>query len=95
MQVQCALSEEHASRKFKFEVHFLGGHDDTRASLSGTLNGKPLACEEGSKPELEGEFGEVSIHCQFSSEAIKGAQELKIAVQWHHAQYADFLLDAM
>jgi len=24
-----------------------------------------------------------------------GAQELKISVQWHHAQYADFKLDAL
>lgn len=95
MQVQCALGEEHASRKFKFEVRFSGGHDDTRASLSGTLNGKPLACDEGSKPELEGEFGDVSIHCEFVSEAIPGGQELKIAVEWRHAQYADFQLELL
>ena len=90
MQVQCALRASDASKKFKFEVRFLGGHDDTRASLSATLNGKPLTCEEGSKPQLEGEFGEVSIHCQFSTH---DAQELKVDVQWHHAQYADYSLD--
>jgi len=95
MQIQCSLNESLASKKFKFEVRFLGGHDDTRASLSGTLNGKPLACEDGSKPELEGEFGEVSIHCQFSSEAIQSGQELKIDVKWYHAQYADFELSAL
>lgn len=94
MQVQCALREEHASRKFKFQVRFLGGHDDTMASLSATLNGKPLACGEGSKPELMGEFGEVSIDCLFSSES-QGTQELKVSVQWHHAQYADFQLEPM
>jgi hypothetical protein len=90
MQVQCALRASEAPKKFKFEVRFLGGHDDTRASLSATLDGQPLTCEEGSKPQLEGEFGEVSIHCQFSSQ---GAQELKVDVQWYHAQYAEYLLD--
>jgi hypothetical protein len=92
MQVTCALRASAAPGKFKFEVRFLGGHDDTRASLSATLNGKPLTCEEGSKPQLEGEFGEVSIHCQFSSQ---DAHELKVDVQWHHAQYADYLLEAV
>jgi hypothetical protein len=92
MQVTCALGASAAPKRFKFEVRFLGGHDDTRASLSATLNGKPLTCEEGSKPQLEGEFGEVSIHCQFSA---TGARELKIDVQWYHAQYSDFLLEAV
>jgi hypothetical protein len=91
MHVQCALRTSEAPTKFKFEVRFLGGHDDTRASLSASLNGKPLSCEEGSKPQLEGEFGEVSIHCQFSS---KDAQELEVDVQWYHAQYSDFVLEA-
>jgi hypothetical protein len=90
MQVLCALRASDAPKKFRFEVRFLGGHDDTRASLSATLNGQPLTCEEGSKPQLEGEFGEVSIRCQFS---IRDAQELKVDVQWHHAQYADYSLD--
>jgi hypothetical protein len=92
MQVECALRASDAPRKFKFEVRFTGGHDDTMASLSATLNGKPLACDEGSKTELMGEFGEISIHCQFSSE---DAQQLKVSVQWHHAQYSDFLLDVL
>jgi hypothetical protein len=92
MQVQCSLRPSDVPRKFKFQVRFLGGHDDTIASLSATLNGKPLLCDEGSKPELMGEFGEVSIDCQFSSQ---DARELKVAVQWHHAQYSDFLLDVL
>jgi hypothetical protein len=90
MQVQCALGASDAPRKFKFEVRFLGGHDDTRASLNATLNGQPVTCEEGSKPQLEGEFGEVSIHCQFSN---RDAHELKVDVQWHHAQYSEFVLE--
>lgn len=92
MQVQCTLRASDAHKKFKFEVRFLGGHDDTTASLSATLDGKPLTCEDGSKPQLEGEFGEVSIHCRFS---IQDAQQLKVDVQWHHAQYSEFVLEAL
>jgi hypothetical protein len=93
MQVQCVLRASDTPRKFRFEVRFLGGHDDTRASLNATLNGQPLTCEEGSRPLIEGlpdeQWGEVSIHCQFSS---PGAQELKVDVVWSHAQYSEFVL---
>ena len=91
MQVQCALRASDTPKKFKFEVRFLGGHDDTRASLNAPLNGQPLTCESGSKPQLEGEFGEVSIDCQFSSQS---AQDLKVDVQWYHAQYDSYSLEA-
>ena len=52
-----------------------------------TIAGEKPRCRS-SRPQ----YGEVSIHCQFSS---KDAQELKVSVQWHHAAYADFLLEAV
>jgi hypothetical protein len=95
MEVQCALRESDTPRKFRFEIRFTGGHDDTKASLSATLNGKPLTCDEGSKTKLFAEEGEVGIDCYFSSERIKGAQELKVSVEWHHAQYSEHKLHVL
>lgn len=95
MEVQCTLRESAKPRKFRFEIRFTGGHDDTKAWLSATLNGKPLTCDEGSKTKLFAEEGEVGIDCYFSSEQVKGAQELKVSVEWHHAQYSEHALHVL
>lgn len=93
--IRCSLNTTGATQRFRFKAYFSGGHDDTMASLTATLDGAPLACEKGSKTELMGEDGEVSLECRFSI-AEKGGtkQVLGVTLSWRHAQYKDFELDS-
>lgn len=78
----------------RFKAHFSGGHDDTKASMSASIDGDSVECEPGSKTRLFGEEGDVSLECVFS--VAGGANQLrvlKVAVLWSHAQYRDFELD--
>ncbi|WP_216075105.1 hypothetical protein, partial [Acinetobacter baumannii] len=53
-QVTCPLSASGATQRFRFKARFSGGHDDTKASITPTLNGAPLVCDKGSKISLFG-----------------------------------------
>lgn len=93
--ISCPLNAPSAARRFRFKVDFSGGHDDTMASMALTLDGAPLACEPGSKTQLMGEDGEVSLECSFAVAAAAGAaRTLTVQVKWSHAQYTDFALVA-
>ena len=86
--VRCALANDQAGQRYRLEVHFSGGHDDTSASLSATLDGIPLTCGPDSKIKLFGEDGEVSLWCDFEVGG-PGAQSHRLegVVAYRHAVY--------
>ena len=93
VQFSCALPRDGSARRFRFQAHFTGGHDDTSASMVLTLDDAPLACDAGSKTRLFGEDGDVSLVCRFSiagraGSAAGGRVMLGVALLWSHAQYA-------
>jgi hypothetical protein len=91
--ISCTLNTPSTARRFRFKVDFSGGHDDTMASMLLKLDGSPLACEPGSKTQLMGEDGDVSLECSFSvPNAASAPRELTVLVKWSHAQYTDFAL---
>lgn len=91
LEVTCPLDASGITQNFQFKVNFLGGHDDTMASMTATLDGLPLSCAEDSKTRLMGEEGAVSLHCRFSMAKDTGTRHLlKVRIEWSHAQYADF-----
>jgi hypothetical protein len=93
--IACKLSASATPRQMRFTANFSGSHDDTMASMSATLDGAALACDAGSKTDLMGEDGDVSLHCRFTLVAPAGAErELKVALAWRHAQYTGFELEA-
>src|SRR5262245_29861606 len=65
MEVKCPLAAAATPTRYSFTAHFSGGHDDTHAWLTAKMNDAPLVCSEGSKTDLEGEEGEVSLLCLF------------------------------
>jgi hypothetical protein len=96
MEVRCPLAPADQPTRYAFSAHFSGGHDDTHAWLSARMNDAPLVCSEGSKPELEGEEGEVSLVCLFTVPAGSGpAHQLTVQVQWRHAQYTRFEIESL
>lgn len=83
--VRCPLPAEPAPQRYRYEVHFSGGHDDTKASLSPALDGSPIACDPArSKLRLFGEEGDVSLACEFEARA---ASVFIVRVLWHHCQH--------
>jgi hypothetical protein len=94
--ISCPLDVSSTLQRFRFKVDFSGGHDDTMASMTLSLDGAPLACEQGSKTQLMGEDGDVSLECRFSLPGAAGTKRiLGVALKWSHAQYTDFELVAV
>ena len=92
-EVLCTIPQTAEPRSYEFTARFSGGHDDTRASIKTTLDAKPLACEDGSKKELFGEDGDVSLLCRFVVSGMSGSQsQLRVTIRWSHAEYTDFRL---
>jgi hypothetical protein len=86
--VTCTLP---AGRPHRFSARFGGGHDDTSASLSATLDGQPTTCDADSKMRLFGEDGDVALHCRITAAGDAAAlHTLVVTVFWSHAQYRDF-----
>jgi hypothetical protein len=95
LQVTCPLGRSASVQRFRFTANFSGGHDDTTASMTPTLDGASLACEPGSKTSLIGEDGDVSVDCAFTvGEAPGTTRVLQVLLKWRHAQYTDFSLVA-
>jgi hypothetical protein len=84
-EASCQLPASSTPQPLRFTAQFSGGHDDTRAQMELTLGGAPLACGEGSKLELEGEYGDVSLVCRFTLEP-GDTRQLSAAVKWYHAE---------
>jgi hypothetical protein len=91
--ISCPLDVASAPRRFRFKVDFSGGHDDTMASMALSIDGAPLECGQGSKTQLMGEDGDVSLECRFSIANPAGARPvLRVLLKWSHAQYTAFEL---
>ena len=73
-------------------ARFGGGHDDTAASLTATLDGQSTDCDAGSKMKLFGEDGDVSLHCRIA--AATTPRTLVVTVLFTHAWYRDYLFAA-
>lgn len=87
----CLIPAANAAQWLSFKANFSVGHDDTKASMTASLDDVPLACDEGSKTELMGEDGDVSLECRFPVAARPwGGQRLSVKVSWRHAQYTGF-----
>ncbi len=81
------------SHRYRLEVNFSGGHDDTMASMTARLDGVALHCDDGSKMRLMGEDGDVSLVCIFSTRA--GSDEdhvFEASISFSHAQYVGYAL---
>jgi hypothetical protein len=90
-EIHCPIAASGAPQRFRFKANFSGGHDDTKASLSASLDNLPFACDSGSKTRLFGEEGDVGLDCQFSMTGkADGVQILTVTLLWSHAQYTDF-----
>jgi hypothetical protein len=90
-EIDCPLIGAASARRYRLQVHFSGGHDDTSASMSPTLDGAPLACDAQSKLTLFAEDGDVSLHCTFAVPAKPGARYvMRTTFTWNHAQYTRF-----
>lgn len=94
-EIRCTLSASTTPQPLRFTANFSGSHDDTMLSMNATLDGAPLTCDAGSRTELMGEDGDVSLICRFTLAARAGASHvLAVSLTWRHAQYAGFTLDA-
>lgn len=88
-EISCALPAAAVAQRYRFRAEFSGGHDDTMASMSATLDGAALRCDDGSKMDLMGEFGDVSLECRFSAPPQGDARDrFKVALRWSHADFA-------
>lgn len=86
--ITCTLP---AGRPHRLAANFSGGHDDTSASLSATLDGQPANCDSDSKTRLFGEDGDVSVYCRISASGdLATTHKLVVTVLWSHAQYRNF-----
>ena len=90
LQVDCRWTPAAAPQTLAFKATFGGSHDDTIVKIEPSLNGKPLACDTGSKTRADFEDGEVTLQCLFTVAPSAGPQVLGVKVVWSHAQYMDF-----
>lgn len=87
-QVSCVL--DRPATAFRFRANFSGGHDDTKASMTVTVDGTPHRCDDGSKTSLIGEDGDVSLECMISfAKAPPMRRVLGVTLLWYHAEYVD------
>ncbi len=94
-EFKCPLNTSGTNQRFRFKARFSGGHDDTSAKLTATLDELPLACEGGSKTSLLGEDGDGVLECRFSiNEKAGTARLLGVTLVWSHAQYTGIEFDS-
>ncbi|MGH8516104.1 MAG: hypothetical protein ACREUE_01455 [Panacagrimonas sp.] len=96
--VRCPLPAIPDAQRYRYEVHFSGGHDDTRASIAPALDDAPLACDEArSKLRLFAEEGDVMLACEFTAGGggPESAPVLTVRVLWHHCQHERAVLVAL
>jgi hypothetical protein len=86
---ECMVDAAPGSAPPRFIALFSGGHDDTMAAMKIQLDGAPGECGAGSKPELMGEDGNVSLLCKLPA----GRHAVTVNLRWSHAQYEGFRLE--
>jgi hypothetical protein len=87
LEFRCPLTIDKQGQQMLFEADFSGSHDDTRLSMTLSLDGVPVACSQNSKTSLLGEDGNVSLTCYFSLDGTLGAKRmLGVLIQIWHAQ---------
>ncbi len=88
IQFSCPLPARSGAQRWRFKAEFSGGHDDTSASMTVTLDGSPFTCAAGSKTKLFGEDGKVSLVCHIRvTSPSTTRQVIGVALLWSHAQY--------
>jgi hypothetical protein len=91
---ECTVEATPGSTPPRFIALFSGGHDDTMASLKVQADGIDAACGAGSKPELMGEDGNVSLLCHLPVGPLSpGTHHVTVQLRWSHAQYEGFRLE--
>jgi len=86
-EFRCPLKIDREGQQMRFKADFSGSHDDTRLSMTLSLDGVPAACSQNSKTSLIGEDGNVSLECHFVPGGTLGTERMLGAiVQIWHAQ---------
>jgi hypothetical protein len=86
-EFRCPLTIDKQGQPMLFKADFSGSHDDTRLSMTLSLDGVPLACSQNSKTSLMGEDGSVSLECHFALDGSPGTKRmLGVLIQIWHAQ---------
>ena len=90
-EVQCKFPKATFARKFTFKANFSGGHDDTKARIESFIDKAPLSCDEGSKTNLFGEDGDVSLWCTFTiADHPHTDGVFTVKIKWSHAEYTNY-----
>jgi hypothetical protein len=92
LEIVCSLPPERGVQRLRFRAYFAGSHDDTTLSMVPTIEGQPLACDDGSRMRVEGEDGDVHLECRFRAGSPASRPMLKVQLSWHHARYTSFEL---
>lgn len=88
IEFKCPLEATGAAQRFRVKANLAGSHDDTTASITSTLNDAPIVCDAGSKTQLMGEDGDVSLECKFQIMEKSGTKLLLgVSLLWSHAQF--------
>jgi hypothetical protein len=83
---RCPLAIEDNVQELLFKATFTGVHDDSRASMTLTLDNAPVACIQGSKTTLADEDGD-TLACYLTPSKTNGASNVLVAtVKFHHAE---------
>lgn len=91
---ECSIDSTAGDPAPRFTALFSGGHDDTMAGLTLKADGADIDCAPGSKPELNGEYGNVSLVCHLPVGRLPaGRHVFAVDLHWSHAQYEGFRLE--
>jgi hypothetical protein len=94
-EFRCPVTINKEGQKMLFKADFSGSHDDTRLSMTLSLDGAPVACSQNSKTSLLGEDGNVSLECHFVPGGTAGTKRMLGAlIQIWHAQLDAIKLSA-
>jgi hypothetical protein len=86
-EFRCPLGINSEGQKMLFKADFSGSHDDTRLSMTLSLDGVPVDCSPDSKTSLLGEDGNVSLECRFVPGGTPGTKSvLNAIIQIWHAE---------
>lgn len=92
---RCEMTAKDPAQQLQFKARFSGSHDDTELSIALTLDGLPVNCAQGSKTQLNGEDGDVSLDCLFVVDGKSGSQRiLGVTVNIYHARLTTVSLTA-